>query len=400
MITARPARVRRARALAAVGALTVLAAGLTACSSDDNGGSGGTTPGTTSGTTATGGSTSDLAAQVAALEKPLDKYPVPTEPVTGVSSLKGKTVYYIPITQQSPQFSVTAGTLAQAMDTVGMHVQMCDGKGTPTDVSACVTQATQAKAATIITDAIPYGLAANAFAAANAAGIPVIISNQVPDDAHPATDKLAYIPAGGSQMEEALAKWVSLDSAGKASVLVNQSTDGPSPAVFLKAGKDVYAQSCADCTVTVNEVSSANFSLIAPSTSSALLKDSSVNYVESQFEQYLQPTQQGVQQAGRTGKVKGLTGAAQLSGLQELAAGGSFLYAAAAQASAYQGWVDADASFRLILGQSVPDYTIPVRLFTRDSISTVTLTDKAQSSGEWFGPATFTDDFKKLWGVA
>jgi len=391
----RSRRTRSSRALAAAGVLSLAVVGLAACSSDDD-----SAASTDAAASAGGGASSDLAAAVAKYEKPLDAYPVPTDPIDGgVGSLRGKTVYYIPISAQSPQFAVTQTALVTALGQVGIHVQSCDGKGTPTDVSACVSQATKAKAGTIVTDAVPYGLAANAFDAAQKAGIPVIISNQVPDDAHPDSKTLLIIAAGGSEMQVALADWITLDSGGKANVLINQSTDGPSPAVFVQAGKDAFAKNCPDCKVTVNEVSSANFSLIPSSTSSALLKNPSIDYVESQFEQYLQATQAGVQQANKMAKVKGVTGAAQLSGLKQLASG-NFLYAASAQASAYQGWVDADASMRLMLGKDLPDYTIPVRLFTQDSVKDVQLTDDAQASGEWFGPSTFTDDFLKLWGVA
>lgn len=379
---------RPARALAAAGVLALAATGLAACGED-----------TAAPAASSSGAVSNpaLAAEVEALTKPLDAYPVPTTAVDA-SAHKGKTLYYIPITMQSPQFAVTQKTLTAAAQAVGLSVQVCDGKGTPTDVSSCVQQATKANAGTIITDAVPYGLAANAFDAAQEANIPVIISNQVPDEKHPASKTLDYIAAGGTGMQEALAKWVSLDSGGKANVLINQSTDGPSPAVFVAAGKKVYDADCAGCTVTVNEVSSANFSLIPSSTSSALLKDPNVNYVMSQFEQYLQATQSGVQQANKISAVKGLTGSTQLSGLKQLAAG-NFLYAAAAQASAYQGWVDVDAALRLMSGTEVPEYTIPVRLFTRDSVKDVNLSSEAEASGEWFGPATFTDEFQKLWGA-
>lgn len=390
MGTARPFHGSRRARIAAAGAAAFLAAFLTACgnNSDD-------TAGTSTG--ATSGASSALAAEVDTLTKPLSAYPVPTTPVDNASSLSGKTVYYIPITQQSPQFAVTGKTLTAAMSAVGIHVQICDGKGTPTDVSACVNQATQAKAGAIITDAIPYGLGSNAFDAAQSANIPVIISNQIPDASHPASKTLAYIPAGGSAMEEALAKWITLDSGASAHVLINQNADGPSPAAFVAAGQTVYASACPKCKITINQVSSANFSLVPSSTSAQLLRDPNIDYLESQFEQFLQATQTGLKQTSRT-DVKVVTGAAQLSGLQAVKSGS--IDAAAAQASAFQGWVDTDAALRLMLGQELPTYTIPVRLFTRDTIGSVPLTSQAEESGEWFGPTTFTTDFKKLWGLS
>ena len=148
-------------------------------------------------------------------------------------------------------------------------------------------------------------------------------------------------------------------------------------------------------------MSSSNFSLIAPSTSSVLLKTPGVGYVVSEFDQYLQPTLGGVQQAGKAATIKGVSGAAQLSGLQMLAKK-NFLYADVGQASAYQGWADADAVLRMMTGTSgakLPTYTIPIRLFTRDNISDIKLTAAAQASGEWFAPSTYTQSFLKLWNV-
>ena len=116
------------RPLAALGALVIAAVALTACDS-------GTDAAPTA--EATTGAQSALAAEVDKLTKPLDAYPVPTATLDNVRSLAGRTVYYVPITMQSPQFKVTLSTLTKAFDTVGIKVQACDGKGTPTDVSAC-----------------------------------------------------------------------------------------------------------------------------------------------------------------------------------------------------------------------------------------------------------------------
>lgn len=379
------------RKLAAVGAVAVMAASLSACGSKS----------TSSTSSGSAGSSSDsaLKAEVATLTKPLDKYPVPTTAVSGVDKLKGKVVYYIPLTQQSPQFAVTQQALTAAVKAAGMSIQVCDGKGTPTDVSACITSAVNAKAGAIVTDAVPWEMASAAYSAAKKAGISIAITDQIADPAIPTGAKVALIKAPGSDMQSALMKWIALDSKGKAKILINQSADGAATIQYVKDGNATLKSVCPGCSTVINKVTSSNFSLIPASTSSALLKNPNVDYVVSQFEQYLQVTQSGVQQANATSRVKGVTGAAQLGGLKALKAK-NFLYAAGAQASAYQGWVDADAVIRMMLGQTVPTYTIPVRLFTRDTIDNVTLTAEAQNSGAWFGPTTFTDDFKKLWGLS
>ena len=59
----------------------------------------------------------------------------------------------------------------------------------------------------------------------------------------------------------------------------------------------------------------------------------------------------------------------------------------------------ADEAYRLILGQDTVEENIPMRLFTRDNVKDLQLTNAAQSDGSWYGPTTYPADFKKLWGV-
>lgn len=384
----RPARsTRRARTWAAAAGIALLAGSLAACGGDSED------------TTSAGDDVSASAAgdELATAMKALDAYPVPTEKLDRIGSVAGKTIFYVPLTKQAPQFTTTEKALAVAAKAAGLRLQVCDGKGTPTDIGGCIGQATDAKAAAIIADAIPYALAANGFDAAQKAGVPVVLSNQVPDPAHPASKTLAWVPVPGSEQQIRLFDWIASDSKGKANILVNQSSDGPSPTRYVADGKAALKKSCPGCKLTINKVTSSNFALVPSSTSAVLLKEPAINYVDAQFEQYLQPTQGGVQQTSRT-DIKVVTGSASLGGLKALKSGS--LTAVTAQAAAFQGWVNTDAALRLILGQPMPEYNIPTRLFTKDNIDDVELTEKAELSGEWFGPVTFTDDFKKLWGTA
>ena len=368
----------------------VLTLGLSACSSD-------ATPASVS--TSVSAGSSPLAAEVAKLSEPVTSFPVPTEPITGAKALAGKTVYYIPITQQAPAFTVTAAALTEALGVAGIKTQVCDGGANPSSIAGCVNQAVGAKALGIVTDAIPYAMAANALDSAEKAGIPVLVADQIPDPAHPAGDKLAYQEGAGTEMLEAVAKWIVVDSGGKAQVVLNQGTDNPSSIQYAVAAPKVFADECPACKVTVNTVNAANFALIAPSTRSAILKTPGVNYVVSEFDIYLQPTMGGVQQAGKAAAVKGASSAATLASLKMIE-NKTFLNADAAQALPYQGWTLADAIMRMALGQKVLALDVPFRLFTRDNIAGLDLTEGAEASGAWFGPIAFKDQFRKVWGLS
>ncbi|HYP72756.1 MAG TPA: hypothetical protein VEP72_01605, partial [Microbacterium sp.] len=197
-------RSTRLRGLALVGAAALAMVALAGCEAS---------PETDTTDTATSAPTEEatgLAAEVAAaMAAPGNA--VPTEAVENGDALEGKIVYYVPITLQSAQFNVTAAALTDALDELGASIQICDGKGTPTDVGSCINQGVTAGAAAIVTDAVSYKLGENALDAAQAAGVPVIISNQLEDDAHPASETLGYMATGGFSQQEITAKWVTVD---------------------------------------------------------------------------------------------------------------------------------------------------------------------------------------------
>jgi ribose transport system substrate-binding protein len=382
------------RALPAAFGIAVTLVAAAACSSSPSASSSGSSG---SGTTSAVNSGVTHAKAAVTKAEAQSTYPVPAASLSGVSSLRGKTVYYVPITQQAPQFATTAAGLKQALSSAGISLQVCNGNSNPSQISACISQATGAKAGAIITDSIPYALAANALNAAQAKGIPVIITDQVADTTHPASKSLAYLYDPGSSQLVEVADWIIADSAGKAKVLINESTDSPSTQAYVAAAQAEFKKYCSGCTVVINKISSANFSLIGSSTSSALLSNPGIDYVVPEFEQYLEPTTGGITQSGKKAGIKVVTSAAQIDSLQELKAGQ--LAAGAGQSSGFQGWVDADAALRLMLKQSVPQVTVPTRLFTSSNIGSLALTNTAQTSGEWFGSTSYQQAYKKLWGV-
>lgn len=364
---------------------------LTACGSD------GSSDGDTGGTAGTSGAASANPELDAAM-KPVAGYTLPSHPVDA-GSLAGKTVYYIPITAQTPAFKMTSDAMTDALGVLGMKLQICDGAANPSSTSACITQAIGAGAAGIVTDAIPYGFAANALSQARAEGLPVLITDQLEDPAHPAGKDLAYMPGPGTEMLETIARWIIRDSGGKAVVVANEVTDNQSAIDYMEAALKVFGDDCPACKVEVNKISAANFPQVAPATSAAITRTPGTDYVLSEFDAFLQPTLGGIQAAGKGASIKLVSTAATLSSLQAMAKGQPPV-ADVGQSLPFQGWVNTDAVVRLILGQEVPEYDIPIRLVTTENVDELDLTAEAAASGAWFGPTDFTDGFKTLWGVS
>jgi ribose transport system substrate-binding protein len=380
----------RIRRYSSTGAAVLAVALLAACSS-------GTTD---SGSGSDGGATADgplaeVVADVEAASEAQESFEVPSEPVD-VSGWEGRTVYYVPLTAQISVFQVYGEKIGEALESVGADLQICDGGSNPSQISGCIDQAVGASAAAIITDNVPYGMAANSLDGARAAGIPVLIANQIPDPAFPADDSLAYVQGPATEMITSVADWIIADSDGTATVVLQKVTDNPSTVAWADAAEQEIDERCPDCTVVVNEVSASNFPLIPSSTSSALLANPDARYVLAEFEHFVQPTQGGVQQSPNAAQIKIVSSAATLTGLQMLADGGP-LHADAGQNFAYQGWATADALFRLTAGKETPEYDYSFRLFTQDNIADLDLSGEGQASGSWYGPTDFADDFAALW---
>ena len=380
----------------AAGAIAA-AAMLAACSSS-NSTTGGTTPSSsaTSGSAASAG-VAKAEAMVAQLEATTSTYPVPTAPISGVSSLKGKTVYYIPLVAAIPGFAVTAQTMKAATAAAGLKLQVCDGQGNPSTVSSCVTQAEGAGAIGIITDAIPYGMAQNALNGAKAKGIPIIITDQIPPTAGTAnTDQVTYVPGVVDQPSQ-IAWWVIADSQGKANQIIAQEADSPSSLEYVQNSLSIYKQYCPGCTITVKNITASSNSQLAADTASNLLSHPQADYYYTEFEDSLDPTVQGIQQANRSNIALSVAGGS-VDGLGRLKAG-SAVKAVVAVDQAYAGWALTDEILRLATKSAPVTETFPSRLFTAQNIGSIQVTTAAQASGAWFGGNSYQSAFEQLWGV-
>jgi ribose transport system substrate-binding protein len=404
------AQMSRVRRLAAPGACLATVAVLAACGSSSTSGSGGSggsssasgsstaTNTAASSTSATSGGSGSLA-QVVSREEGPAHYAPPTTPLKqGLSRYRGRTVYYIPFAQVITSFAIEGAALKQALAAAGLKLETCDGGANPEKMSACVNQATNANAAGIVTSGLSYGLAAQAFDRAKAKKIPILLADQDPVASSEVRDEVAYLDGSDSAIQKAIAQWVVVDSGGKANILVAENTDNPtSVADIVDMQMPVFKQ-CSGCSEVVDKVSTANTSLIPSSVSAALLKNPNVNYVDDEFDQFLEAAESGTQQANASSRVKGVSTTAVLSGLQHLKAS-NFLYADAGADFPYQGWAAADELFRMLVKMPTPVEAIPLRLFTRDNVGSLSLTQAAQNDGAWFGSLSYRSTFEKLWGV-
>lgn len=365
----------------------------------------GSSTGASSSASSSGNSNAGVAqaqAVVARESRATTSFPPPGPPIN-VRSLRGKSVWYIPLSLSVPVFAISNGTLATALSKVGITEHSCSAQASPSGTAACINQAVGAGAGAIVTDAIPVALAANAFANAQSHHIPVLVQDQLPPTGGPGTvqglgdDKLAYQPLQAANLVEAEAYWTIADSHGKANVLLEPYTDSPSTLSYDVSTQAVFQKLCPGCTVANQKIGIATASLAASQTSSALLSHQSVNYVLPEFDALLQGVGQGIQQAGFTNRVKVVTSAGDLPALQAIKAGR--ISVDAGEDFPYIGWADADQAMRMMLGKPIVKELPPLRLFTAANVGSLSLTPAAQASGEWYGSDGYMAMFEHLWGL-
>ena len=388
-------------ALTAAAALAIAGCGSSKSNSggSSSGGSASTSATNASSSGSSGGSSSAVSAALAKFEAPTSKYGLPSAALKHAGNLKGKTIFYIPVASVVPEFAITAAQLKTAAAAVGAKVDVCsDPTGTPTEWNACVGQAISQKVAAIVLDAAPWQVVANQLTAATKKGIKVVTADQPADPALPKADSADILGVSGT-MQTAVADWVISDSKGKGSALILMDTDGPAPPIYITHfALPEFKKHAPGFKYTIQKISTANQGQVASAVSSQLLKNPSTGYVYTEFDQFLPNAQQGVQSANATSKVKGVSTTALLAGLQLLKSK-SYSYADAGQDYPFSAWAFADEAYRLILGQPAVPENIPMRLFTRQNVSGLQLTNAAQNSGSWYGATTFPTQFKKLWGV-
>jgi ribose transport system substrate-binding protein len=336
-------------------------------------------------------------AAVTQFEATTTTYPVPTAPISGVSKLKGKTVYYIPLVAAIPGFVVTAATMKTALAAAGVKLQVCDAQGQPSGLASCVAQATTAGAAGIVTDAVPYAMAENAFNAAKAKGVPIIITDQIPPAGTPAnTDAVTYVPGVVNQPTQVF-NWVVANSGGKANLIIAEEADSPSSIAYVTNAMPVL-KACTGCTDTLKTITATTNSQLASATSANLLASPSATYYYTEFEDSLDPTVQGIQQANKTNISLAVAGGST-DGLGRLASGSGPVKAVVAVDQAFAGWALSDEILRLAAKSAPVTETFPSRLFTADNIGSIKVDAADQASGAWFGNNSYQAAFKQLWGV-
>ena len=311
------------------------------------------------------------------------------------AKLQGKTVWYVPTFLQAPIFTANSIGLQAPLALAGAKVRVCDAKANPTQGASCIKQATAAKAAAIITDAMDYSFAPQAQAAAVKAGIPVISTDNDNDGDFPKDPLYDQVGFGVPKTWRLMADWIIADSGGKAN-LVWAADNSNAGKIHAGAMAEELKRYCPDCTATRVEFGDLTVQRLATSMSTALVKNPKATYVAGSYDA---PSGifalQGVKQVtGR--KIKYITATGQPPGVQRVAAGQQVATPGADTVHAM--WNTADAVFRAVTAEKPVDYPPALRVFEKDNVPK-TISPQAYASGEWYTDGSFKPIYQKMWGL-
>lgn len=323
-------------------------------------------------------------------------------PVKHPANLKGKTIWYIPLTNAVDSLAGMGTVMKSALAKVGANVEVCDGGGLPTTVATCLTNAQQQGAAAVVTSFVDYEMAPSAFQALEAAHIPVIVGDEPPDPGVTANKYLqfTYGTASTEQFASLMAFETIVASKGKANVLVISLTDSASTIAGTTAELAVFKKYCPDCTVTTMDMQTAAISQVPSNVAAALSANPNINYITVPVDAYLPPVQGALNTANLASKIKVLSADGGVAGLQDVVSGS--LVADDGGPIEFVGWQYADAVIRILSGDPVPPTPAgPAIIFTKANLVGKTLNETQYLTVNWYGlgEKAFEAPYLKAWGL-
>jgi hypothetical protein len=397
---------RRARSLLAVGvALSGIA--LAGCGSSSGGGGsggGGASSTASSGATTSAGDPpassglSAMQANLAAHSAAISTYPAVKPIAGGVASLKGKTVWWIPIGESIPTLAAIGTAMQTAFSHVGVKLQTCDGKLLPTTIASCLSQAASQGADGVVTGFVDYASVPNGFNNLVAHHIPALVAGEEPDGGKTSGPKLGFYPTrtADDEMQKLELESAITGSSGKAKILYIGVTDSPETkheAVYAKAFE---AKHCSGCSFTEISYNTAAINKLSSAVSAALLSNPDTTYVVCAVDACEPFAKAGIQTAGYKNKVKLITANGNLASLQDIKAG-DVESADVGISSTYYGWQFADGILRMMTGKPpIPTLTTE-RVFTQSNVSGLSLTPAAYATEAWYGSNAFEQTFLSAW---
>lgn len=331
--------------------------------------------------------------------QPLTSYPA--EPALATApDMQGKKVVIIPLGDQIPVIHGVAAGIQDAMKEVGATTTICDGKFSPTVVADCLKQAGDQGADAVVSLFIDYAMAGTAFDALADKGVKVLVGGVAPTGDRESDADLAFYDNTGRVKKLWHAMAASAVANGGADTqalfltLMDSSTTRDASAEAVKR----FGELCPTCKAATAEFTTANIDKLPSAVSAALVQNPDTNTLIVPVDSFVPPALQGVQAAGKAGKVKLISSSSDLAGLQRIKDGQQI--SDLGTPVIYEGWKFANGLMQLLAGETVQKADeLVTRDFNEKNVGDLDLSDSAYFTMKWFGDDSFKAQMLTAWGV-
>ena len=360
--------------------------------------------GTSTATRASSGSTAaNIAAAKAFVAKSMKspKWAGPTAKVD-TAKAKGKSVYFVNLTEAIPALHEWSVVLAQQLKAAGVNTTSCDPKGTANGITSCLTQALAAKPDAIVALALDNDFIASYMEKAKAAGIAFITAQSGrPELPTAPAGRVAEVTFDYFQVGRILGAWFAADSGctkGAPQIVTTTSSRQPS-AAEVAGMQSAIKQYCPGMKIPgPQNVLIPDWPTKLPVvTRSTLLANSKLKYILPLYDGmtiYMNPS---IKQVHRSDVRMGSFNATPVV-MQTEVAKRSPLVADVGGPNQWFAVGLADQVLRVLAGQApVKSENIPLRLFTQANIKSI---DVSKDEATWYGSVNPICQYHTLWGIA
>jgi ribose transport system substrate-binding protein len=325
----------------------------------------------------------------------------PPGPAFDASKAKGKTLFYLAITMDVPIVQTLWSGVQEAAGVAGLKAVNFDGKGQTALYVQGMQQAIARKVDCILVESIPSETLKAPIAAAQKAGIKVVIINERNVAAGGPALKtvngaVTFDYIGAARLE---ADWVLADSKGKNINCVTFEFPGyPAHTDMVNEIHSRFQQYSVGGFKLRNEgVLSADWATRLPTlTRSLMTSDPTINYmipvVDAQS-LYIVPT---LHEIGKQHQVK-ISTFNGTPAVEQLLKNHDVVGADIGSGFVWEAWADVDQALRVLTGNPpAHNETPPLRLIDRTNINSINLSAPEQT---WYHTQNAKNGYKKLWGL-
>lgn len=309
-----------------------------------------------------------------------------------VSSLKGKTIWFLSATQQLPVMVSFSEGVKKAAAAAGLEVKIFDGESKPAKFNEGLTQAVDQGADGIVLQGIDPELVKAPLADALAAGIPIVDAMNGDPDA-PLLDGIsAHVTVDFTESGKLMADYILSTTNCQADVL--ELTNSLYVALKNKSAgfNDEITRLCPDCTVDTQEV---DFATIATGVDSiirsGLQKNPDINFVMGADDSIAFFAEASLEALGSD--VPMVSGNGVPVNMAFVADGKNQVMDVSFPPNESAGWQEVDLLMRAMLGKEVPSGAVPQQIVDKDNIA-------ADPASQFPLFADYEGSYQTLWGVS